>query len=304
MTIKFSEAGGSNPRPVSKGIFEAKIIQTGWNASGTRYYSEDLLKTYGPSTFREGRPCFANHPTDEEFSNGRNVEKIMGRLVSDAEYREGALYAKVKVRPEHIDFIEEYKDSIGMSIFASGEGENGEAEGRKGLLVESFDPGDPYTSVDFVVAAGAGGKIERMLESYRATIDESETHDRKEKGMTPEDIKAVATALVEALAPALTEIREAVKPAAPVEAEPVEGATPAEVAEAVIAADLPGAARTRVFEALKNDPSADVTKVIEAEKTYAEALRNEVAGVEEEAPGRVRESATGKTDTYSSPWGR
>lgn len=303
MTIKFSEAGGSNPRPVSKGVFEAKIIQTGWNVSGTRYYSEDLLKTYGPSTFREGRPCFANHPTEEEFSNGRNVEKIMGRLVSDAEYREGALYAKVKVRPEYVEFVDEYKDSIGMSIFASGEGENGEAEGRKGLLVESFDPGDPYTSVDFVVAAGAGGKIERMLESYHATINESETHDRKDTGMTPEDIEKVAAALAEALAPALTEIREAVKPAAPVEVE-VEGATAAEIAEAVVAASLPAAARARVLEALTKDPAADVAAVIEAEKTYAEALRSEVAEDEDASPGRVRESAAGKTDTYSSPWGR
>lgn len=179
MTTRLYEASGAPSKSLGNGVFEAKIIQTGWNKSGTRYYSESLLEDFGPQTFKSGTLCFANHPTDDEFANGRDLGAIMGRLVSDAEYREGALWAKVKVRPQHIEFVEEYKDSIGMSIFASGDGTDGEAEGKKGLIVESFVTDDPYTSVDFVVAAGAGGKVERMLESFKAS--EALSNDRREQ---------------------------------------------------------------------------------------------------------------------------
>jgi hypothetical protein len=184
MAKRFHEASGSTAKSLGGGVFLAKIIQPGWNLSGTRYYSEDLLKNYGPITFREGRPCFANHPSEEEFKNGRDITKIWGRVVENPEYMEDGddgpgLYAPVKVRSEYVDFVEEYKDSIGMSIFASGEGQEGEAEGRRGMIVESFDDTDPYTSVDFVVAAGAGGKVQKMLESFQAI--EALSGDRREQ---------------------------------------------------------------------------------------------------------------------------
>lgn len=178
MAKRIFEASGKPGKSIGNGIFEIKIIQSGWGSSG--YYSPDLLKEYGPSTFRAGRLSFANHPTDSEFANGRDITKIMGKLITDAEFREDdALWAKLKVEPSWIPFVDEYKDSIGMSIFASGEFEEGEAEGRSGSIVTSFDPTDPYTSVDFVVAAGAGGKVERMLESFRSR--EALSRDREEQ---------------------------------------------------------------------------------------------------------------------------
>lgn len=379
MKTRLHESGGTPAKSLGNGVFLAKLIAPGWNKTKTRYYSEDLLSDYGPSTFREGRPCFANHPTDAEFQNGRDITKIWGRLLETSEFlpdgEDGpGLYAPVKVRNEYIEFVEEYKDSIGMSIFASGEGVEGEAEGHKGLLVESFDENDPYTSVDFVVAAGAGGKVQRMLESFvpvteglantrrpelsnlvqkahgvnngfvwvrdydtengvvyfDVETDEGYTVfrqgftvandvavelegareevravtqyvpvnaiDTKENAMTPDEKAEIAATIAAA-------VKEALAPA-PKADEDETVTTPAEVAEAVVAANLPSAARARVFEALMKDPAADVAAVIEAEKTYAEALRTEVIEVEDETPGRVRESAAGKTDTYSSPWGR
>lgn len=378
MTKRFHESTGASAKSLGNGVFEAKVIQPGWNKSGTRYYSEALLKDFGPATFREGRPCFANHPTQAEFENGRDVTKIWGRLIADSEYREdGAdgpgLYAPVKVRNEYIEFVDEYKDSIGMSIFASGEGVKGEAEGKEGLLVETFDSEDPYTSVDFVVAAGAGGKVQHMLESFVPVTEalsntrrqelsnlvqkahgagdafvwvrdydtengvvyfdvetdegyqvfsqgftvandvavelEGEREevravtqyvpvnaiDTKENAMTPED-KAELAAMI------ATAVKEALTPA-PAADENEKVTTPAEVAEAVVAANLPSAARARVFEALTKDPAADVAAVIESEKTYAEALRTEVADAGDDSPGRVRESVSTPA-TYTSPWGR
>lgn len=155
-----------------KGIFRLKIISEGHGSSG--YYSREMLETYGPQVFNAGTLSYANHSTEKELSAGRDITKIVGKLNSDAVFEEdedgkGALYAEYKVRPEWVDFVEEYKDSIGASIFVSGEASEGEIDGVKTLVVESLDADDPYKSVDLVAAAGRGGKVERMLEAYKAT---------------------------------------------------------------------------------------------------------------------------------------
>lgn len=295
MTIHLREASGKPTKSLGEGVFEAKIIQAGWGSSG--YYGVDLLKEHGPTTFRAGRLCFANHATQEQFANGGDITKIMGKLVSDAEWREddNSLVAKIKVDEKWRTFVEEYKDTIGLSIFASGDIKEGEAEGRSGKIVQSFDSSDPYTSVDFVVAAGAGGKVERMLESYRAISEDSnasETPDRKDAGMKPEDIQALAEALVQALAPSIAELKEAVTPAAPVE-ENAEGATAAEVAEAVREANLSKVTEQRVFAALaENVTLEDVKTVIEAEKKYADDLTKSLSEGHV-ATGRVRTTESG-----------
>lgn len=166
------EATKSKPVAKGKGIFEVKLISEGWGSSG--YYSREMLEEYGPKVFTKNTLSYANHSTEEELWAGRDITKIVGKYIEDAVGREDedgkyALYAPLKVREEWIDFVDEFKDSIGASIFVSGEAKEGEAEGRTGMLVESLDADDPYKSVDLVAAAGRGGKIERMLEAYKAT---------------------------------------------------------------------------------------------------------------------------------------
>lgn len=155
-----------------KGIFRLKIINEGQGSSG--YYTRELLENYGTAVFTKGTLSYANHSTEEELYAGRDINKIVGKLNSDAvveddEDGKAALYAEYKVRPEWIDFVEEFKDSIGASIFVSGEMAEREVDGVKTMVVESLDADDPYKSVDLVAAAGRGGKVERMLEAYRAT---------------------------------------------------------------------------------------------------------------------------------------
>lgn len=354
------ETQGKAEKSLGDGIYEIRVIQAGWGSSG--YYDAEMLKEYGPQTFRAGRLSFANHSSDEEYENGRDLTKIMAKLVTDAEWREDeqALFAQIKVDEKWRSFVEEYKDSIGMSIFASGESVEGEVDGRKGHIVESFDPDFPYTSVDFVVAAGAGGKIERMIESFNAVealdsdrrsqlnalvkdihgqdntwvwvrdYDEStntvyfdvdgndsfatysqkyslnddiaisldgdavKVHTKtsyipvgvsveentKEKEMKPEELEQIATsvaaAVVEALKPTANTTEEDAAPSA------------ADIAEAVVAANLPESARKRVFEILEHNPQADIAKVIESEKAYAESLLEEASKSVSESDGRVR----------------
>lgn len=304
MTTVLRESGSRvEAKNLGNGIYEAKILQAGWGSSG--YYSVDLLREHGPATFKAGRPCFANHPTEEEFAQGRDITKIMAKLVSDAEFREddNSLVAKIRVNEKWQPFVDEYMDVIGMSIFASGELTEGEAEGRSGKIVESFDPSFRYTSVDFVVAPGAGGKVERMLESYRAISEDanaSETPNRKDAGMTPEEIKA---AVVEAITPLIAELKEAVKPA-PAEDEPVvEGATAAEVAEAVREANLTAVTEKRVFAALPEGASLeDVKAVIEAEKKYAEDLTKNLTEAADGGRVRVVESNKDEAPRRVSVW--
>ncbi len=166
------EATKSKPVAKGKGIFEVKLISEGWGSSG--YYSREMLETSGIKAFTKNTLSYANHSSQEELEKGRDITKIIGKYIEDAEGREDedgkyALYAPLKVREEWIDFVDDFKESIGASIFISGEAVEGEAEGRSGMLVESLDADDPYKSVDLVAAAGRGGKVERMLEAYKAT---------------------------------------------------------------------------------------------------------------------------------------
>src|SRR5690606_20625867 len=155
-----------------KGIFLLKSINVGHGSSG--YYSRELLENYGPAVISKGTLSYAMHCTMEELNAGRHINKIVGKLNSDAyvpedEDGKAALYGEYKVRPEWVHFVEESKDSIGASIFVSGEFTEGEVDGIKTNIVESLDADDPYKSVDLVAAAGRGGKVERVLEAYRAT---------------------------------------------------------------------------------------------------------------------------------------
>lgn len=166
------EATKGKVKSQGNGIFLLKIINEGHGSSG--YYSRELLENYGPAVFTAGTLSYANHSTEEELYAGRDITKIVGKLnkdayVEDDEDGNAAVWAEYKVRDEWIEFVEEFKDSIGASIFVSGEFSEGEIDGVKTNIVESLDADDPYKSVDLVAAAGRGGKVERMLEAYKAT---------------------------------------------------------------------------------------------------------------------------------------
>lgn len=179
--LKIRESNAKVTASEGKGIYEVTLITEGQGSSG--YYSKELLEEYGALTFNENRPMFANHPTDEEFDNGRDITKLMARTIEAARVVEedgvAKLKSKIKVRPEWQDFVEEYKDVIGLSIFASGEAREGEVNGQKTMIVESFDYTDPYRSIDFVVAAGRGGKVDRMVESAQRVM-EMTANDKRE----------------------------------------------------------------------------------------------------------------------------
>jgi hypothetical protein len=155
-------AGGSAPKGRK---FRARII-AGDVQGSSGYYSAAMLKR-DASVFREGLPVFLDHPgaTESYDRPERSVKDLAGRLASTAVYERDGLYADVEVYPHWAPVIEAMASDIGMSIRASGTVEPSQKEGVRGPIVTSLTEA---SSVDFVTAAGAGGKIVSLLESARA----------------------------------------------------------------------------------------------------------------------------------------
>lgn len=300
--IKIQEHGKLVESNKGDGRFRVRIITEGKGSSGV--YTRELLENY--KDVFAGRPMFMNHPKDPNQPWERDVRDIAGRIAPQVEYAVedgvGALYADVTVDKRWAEFVAEYQDVIGVSIYASGEGreENGQ------YIVESFDESDPYTSVDWVVAAGRGGRVERMLESYRqieTSVGTPAAEGAATVAPTPQskenhdmDIEILAGKVdklqesINSLVEAHTALAESLKPVE----TPAEAPDLAAVVEAAVAEGLPKESRDVVVESVK--AGAEPEKAIAAQKALVESIRKSLteAQAEVEAPaGRVVEGAAG-----------
>lgn len=308
--LQLHERGSLVSSEARDGVFPIRIITEGEGSSGV--YSRQVLEQY--KDVFANRPMFMNHPKDPSKPWERDIMGIAARTAPEVEYREenglGALYTKAHVRKEFIPFIEEYGDLIGVSVYIAGSGE--EKDGK--VQVESFDGTDPYASVDFVVAAGRGGRIERAVESFRAieasignpvgngTSSGVADIEERENKMDPE-LKALIESSFKALGERIAELDakiEAVKTlseSAAAERTQIEDAFEVadEVSKAVLEAKLPEEGRKRVVEAVKTGKT--VAEAVKSESDYIEAIRKE-QGEQPGAPvaGRVitTEGASGE----------
>jgi hypothetical protein len=248
----------------TKGRWPIRIITEGKGSSAI--YTREMLEA-NKDVFAN-RPMFGNHPKDVNKPWERSPFEIKAKIGPTIEGKEVdgvyGLYGEAIVDDEVDSFLEKFGDITQVSIFASGDGyeEGGE------MYAESFDGEDPYTSVDFVVAAGRGGKVERVLEDFRAL--ESSTapaaaDDEREKRMD-EALKAYldgrfgefanAIATLSEKIDTATALVESVKNAQPERAEAADAA--GELAAAVAEAHLGESAVKRVLEAFKDGkPIAD-----------------------------------------------
>jgi hypothetical protein len=288
------------------GVFPIRIITEGKGSSGT--YSRELLEQYG-SVFAN-RAMHMNHPKDPNQPWERDVLGIAARTgevrVGEDEQGRVALYTEAKVRKEYREFVEEFGDLIGVSIFASGEGreENGE------YIVESFDGDDPYTSVDFVVAAGRGGRVEKMMESYRAietsagkpADDDAATasvENKEKENKMDAELKALIEAWVKSTSEKLTALEAKIDSVVTLSEQATQAAADKtdafqvadEVSKAVAEAKLPEEGRKRVIESVK--AGNPVAEAVSAEVAYVKAITESVAAIVAEAgvQGRIVENA-------------
>ncbi len=285
-----------------------RLMSAGAGSSG--YYPPEMLESYGPATFPRGTHLFWDHLTENESwdrNGSHSIKDLIGVTESDAEYvaDEQALYADALFYSSSADFIAEAMEDIGLSV----EVQNYQMDPER--IITEMGP-HPYNAISVVPRAGRDGKVTALLESFRenkthgisesGNIKDIGSNNRKDEGMTPEDIKAIVEGIKEAFAPSFNELKEALAPAS-VEAPPVEPAVEAvdvaAITESLIEADLPKAARERVL-AQVNSEGVDVAKLIESEKAYIDQLRESA----QPGTGRIQESASKADEDYSvSGWG-
>ena len=193
--------------------WKAKLI-AGDTLGSTAYYPAEVLATQGPRVFKKGTPIFLDHQTPEEreLKPFGSVQNFAGELAEDAYYDGDGLYAEVAIFDNHAPTIKALSDKIGMSVRVQAKTVN---ELREDRMVPVAKELVRARSVDFVVKAGAGGKLVQLLES--AQIDEStDSEQEKENTVMDEATKELIESLVAgttATNTAIAELVEALKPA-------------------------------------------------------------------------------------------
>lgn len=165
-TLESSPVALADPPATNGAVPErmrVEIINPGWGSSG--YYSADVLRE-AAGRFRRGTHMYIDHPTRTEEGDRpeRSIRDLAGTLATDAVWERGALRADAYVYPQYRQFLAEAAPDIGISIRGQGEGEQGEAEGRRGRIIKEITA---VESIDYVTRAGRGGRIVELLESVR-----------------------------------------------------------------------------------------------------------------------------------------
>lgn len=286
--------------------WKAKLI-AGDTLGSSAFYPAQVLASQGPKVFVKGTPIYLDHQTPEEreVRPFGSVLNFAGELAEDAYYDGDGLYAEIEVFENHAPMIKALADKIGMSIRAQVLTEEQEIDGKLVPVAKEFRHA---RSVDFVVRAGAGGKLVQVLET--AQIDESaDSEQEKENTVMDEATKELIESLAAgqtAIADRLTSIEEALKPAVEEEAEET-AVDPLAVAKALADSELSESGRERVFE-LHKATGKDISELIESEKAHEASLsavdaEESEEGTEERADD-VEESANeGASEIYiPSAW--
>jgi len=284
----------------SDDTMQVRIIAPGWGSSG--YYSEEVLRRDGPTAWPAGTHQYLDHPTEAESRDRpeRSVRDLAAVLISDPVYIENGkagpgLYARSKVLPQFKDTIEALAPYIGVSIRARGTFKEGEADGRKGRIVDTITMGE---SVDFVTRPGAGGKVLALMESLREKSDQA--IDEKSNGSSSseasmdkeQELSEAKTRISELEAQAATDTTRIGELTESLAAEKTR-ADRAETALAAVAASnvareaiktitLPDASKDRIIEAIASNPPMSEGKLDEAKvaEIVAEQAKNEAEYLE------------------------
>lgn len=153
----------------SDGTIPVLLISPGWGTSG--YWGAELLEADGPAAFPAGTHMYWDHPTVSESVERpeRSLRDLAAVLDTGARWEANGsdgpgLYAEARVFEQWQPVVDEIAPHIGVSVRARGPHHYGEADGRRGKIIDGIDQG---LSVDFVTAAGRGGKIAELVESAR-----------------------------------------------------------------------------------------------------------------------------------------
>lgn len=254
------------------------VLAKGNQQGSSGFYSEDVLREYGPKALAPGAKAFINHDA------ARNPKDMIGVYPDGAYYEEGVgLVGELEVFPHWKEFVETVGPHAGLSIYMMGESDD---DGN----VTSLIP-DRQNGVDLVSYPGleGSGLVEKLYESAHAVSVEPGVNSAQEKRNKhmEEEIKALR-AQIEALASALTsfitESKAATDKLAEAEAkakdvdEVVEEALKSyeEKAEAIAKAGLTETQATALREAARK--GTDVAPLIEEAQKILVEVRESSAG--------------------------
>ena len=233
-----------------------KIIQAGWGSSG--YYPVDVLKRDGPAIFKAGTKSYWDHQTAAEEAERPEgtLTKLAGEFVNDAQWQDSGpagpgLYAETKIFGPYREAVNELAPHIGVSIRASGRTRQGEAEGRKGPIIEQLVAA---RSVDFVTVPGAGGKIVQMFEAARPASQAAPIQVKEESNMEVQEQLAEAQARILTLQQDAARLRETLL---------LRDARD-QVSVALAAVQVPDVTRARLQEQLSANPPANDAGALDA----------------------------------------
>ncbi len=155
----------ATPVADAPGRFLVQLITPGWGSSG--FYGVPVLEAAAQAgVFPAGLHMYLDHPSASENLDRpeRSVRDLAAVLNENATWDGDALVAEATVFGPYRDALTQMADSIGVSIRAVAETQHGEADGRRGVIVEELVEG---VSADFVTHAGRGGRIVEVMESAR-----------------------------------------------------------------------------------------------------------------------------------------
>lgn len=286
------EASGESPVKVGN-RWRGVLAKPGQGSSG--FYSEEVLREYGPKALAPGAKAFIDHKED------RSPKDMIGVYPDGAHYEEGVgLVGELEVFPHWADFVEAVGPHAGLSIYMVGEADD---DGN----VTALHP-DRMNGVDLVSYPGleGSGLVEKLYESaHKASVSAENngsapaatgSHERDNR--MDEATKVFLEALfqkvdekfvaLEEKLDSATALVESVKNAQPERVESVDAA--GELATAVAEAKLGEKAVARVLESVKNGKS--VSEAVKHEKD----IRDEVLA---EAGTRLQEGVFGGASTDS-----
>lgn len=158
-----TEAGTLTPGTTGK--LNIQLITPGWGSSG--FYSPKVLEQAAKDkVFPAGTQMHIDHiSASEEYDRpAGSLQTLAAVLTEDATWDGERLVAEAKLGSRWRDIITEFADNIGTSVSVGVDMKAGEAEGRRGQIIEAMYP-HQLNRVDFVTVAGRGGKIDKVLEA-------------------------------------------------------------------------------------------------------------------------------------------
>ena len=166
MSVILAETHTAHVTTPKPGHARIRVITPGEGSSGV--YSEAVLqRAVQEKAFPARTQCHINHDTPDQPPTG-DARNLVGYLVEDAVWGDGAIEATVKVGEKWWQWVKDYGPVIGMSIQARAEVTEGD-DGKR--VVERILP-HPMNRVDFVTYAGRGGEVMEIYESANIAATE------------------------------------------------------------------------------------------------------------------------------------